>query len=434
MSAAAAPLKGLRIVTTIPPHSWFGGIDYNFAVEMAEELRTLGAEVFELNIGSFITNNDIYIRDSIQALKSFRPKVALPVPNALYALLCRDGGKNIFKDILQIPTIMLWDHGLLQLPQQILGPLPNRPEDSAGGCIRRLKQVLDHPLFIHYSPDHGHIDALDKLGVIDRSKVRFFLQPAYPNFVRYGYRAAPANAYRTRVAFAGNVYVKGAESLPFRNTPGLGEIESRVVAAKKHRLTACLWDLISAEIAALDKPTRKRLRLEPNHTFFWQFMHEEIEVVGNTEARLGVLAGLKREFDFFGNFVEPDSVATLRDRYRMKFRKSLDYFTELPLLFINSDVVVDIVNLGYNTGVSPKIMGCFACGGLVLFDYKTDFHHSMGDFGGHVMYRNLDQLNSMVEDYLSNPRKRREVSRYLQHRVATEFNFSVLSQKILADL
>src|SRR5579862_2912170 len=131
MSASNAPLQGLRIVTTIPPHPWFGGIDYNFAIEMSEELRLLGAEVFEVHIGSFITNNDIYIRDSIQALRAFRPQVALPVPNALYALLCRDGDRNIFKDLLQIPTLMLWDHGLLQLPQQILGPLPNRPEDSA---------------------------------------------------------------------------------------------------------------------------------------------------------------------------------------------------------------------------------------------------------------------------------------------------------------
>lgn len=437
MSAPGAgdtPLKGLRIVTTIPPHPWFGGIDYNFAIEMAEELRLLGAEVFELHIGSFVTNNEIYIRDSIQALKAFRPKVALPVPNALYALLCRDGGQNIFKDILQIPTVMLWDHGLLQLPQQILGPLPNRPEDSAGGSIRRLKQVLDHPLFIHYSPDRGHIEALDRLGVLDRAKVRFFLQPAYPNFVRYGYRAAPANAYRTRIAFAGNVYVKGAEALPFRNFPGLGEIEARVLAAKKNRLTECFWDLILSEIEQLDRPTRKRLRLDPNYTFFWQFMHEEIELVGNTEARLGVLTALKREFDFFGNFVEPDAVATLRDRYRMKFRKSLDYFTELPLLFINSDVIVDVVNLGYNTGVSPKIMGCFACGGLVLFDYKSDFHQSMGDLGAQVMYRSLDQLNAMVDEYLANPRKRREVSRYLQHRVATEFNFAALSRNILREL
>jgi hypothetical protein len=162
-------------------------------------------------------------------------------------------------------------------------------------------------------------------------------------------------------------------------------------------------------------------------------MHEEIETVGNTEVRLGVLTGLKRDFDFYGNFVEPDSVATLRDQYRMRFRKCLDYFTELPLLFMNSDVIVDIVNLGYNTGISPKIMGCFACGGLVLFDYKEDFHQSMGDIGDQVMYRSIDHLNSLVEEYLANPRKRRDVSRYLQQRVSAEFNFGALAKRILVE-
>ena len=430
----SGPLDGLRIVATMPPHPWFGGIDYNFAVEMSEELRALGATVFPLYVGSFITRNEIYIRDSIQALKSFRPDVAISLPNALYALLCATPQhENVFRDVLQIPTLMLWDHGLLQLPQQILGPLPSSPAEATGGSIRRLKKVLDHPLYIHYSPDRGHIDALDKLGVVARNKVRFFLQPAYPNYVRYGYRTPPASAFRTRLAFAGNVYLKGSQALPFRNDPDLSAIQARVLAAKKARFTGCLWDLIMAEIDALDGGLRKRLRLEPNYTFFWQFMHEEIETVGNTDVRLGVLTGMKRDFDFYGNFVEPDSVAALRDQYRIRFRKCLDYFTELPLLFMNSDLIVDIVNLGYNTGISPKIMGCFACGGLVLFDYKEDFHQAMGDLGDQVMYQNVDHLNSLVEEYLGNPRKRRDVSRYLQHRVCSEFGFSALSKRILVD-
>jgi spore maturation protein CgeB len=117
----------------------------------------------------------------------------------------------------------------------------------------------------------------------------------------------------------------------------------------------------------------------------------------------------------------------------MRFRKCLDYFNELPLLFMNSDLIVDVVNLGYNTGVSPKIMGIFACGGFVLFDYKHDFHQNMGAAGNEVMYRNLDDLNAKVEQFLADPRKRRDVARYLQNRVCNEFTFRTLSKKILAD-
>jgi hypothetical protein len=430
----AGPLHGLRVVVTLPPHVWFGGVDYNFAVEMSEELRALGAEVFDLDVAGFHSGNQNYINGAIEALKRFGADVALPLPNALYALLCvtRDG-KNILRDILQIPTIMLWDHGLLQLPRQILNHLPMTPAEAGGDAIRRIRKELNHALFFHYSPDRGHIAALDQLGIMEAGKVQFFLQPAYPNFVRYGYRVPPSNAFRTRVAFAGNVYLQAAKDLPFRNLPLLAGIESRVLAAKKSRLTECLWDLIMAEIRALDKLTQKDLRLEADSTFFWNFMHEEIEMVGNTDVRLSVLTGLKREYEFYGNFVEPKSVDMLRSQYRIQFRKCLDYFTELPLLFMNSDVMVDVINLGYNTGISPKVMGCFACGGLVLFDYKDDFLKTVGDVANQVMYRSVDHLNTLVEEYLTDPRKRRDVSRYIQHRVATEYSFGALAKQILAD-
>jgi hypothetical protein len=54
----------------------------------------------------------------------------MALPNALYAspVPHRSRGQNIFRDILQIPVIMLWDHGLLQLPKWCLSPcLTSRP-------------------------------------------------------------------------------------------------------------------------------------------------------------------------------------------------------------------------------------------------------------------------------------------------------------------
>jgi len=427
-------LSGLKIVATIPPHPWFGGIDYNFAIEMSDELRALGADVFDLDVAAFHNGNEIYIKDAIEQMRRFRPDVAIALPNSLYALHCRTPkGEQVFKDILQIPTLMLWDHGLLQHPRFILAHHPYQPAESIGGSIRRMRKALNHPLYIHYSPDRGHIEAFHRLGVIDRSKVHYFLQPAYPNFVRYGYRRPSSSALRTRVAFAGNVYLEAAGKLPFRHDPVLGEIEKRVFETKNNDLTQCLWDLFLAEIAERDHATRQRLRLNPNATFFWNFMHEEIEMTGNTEVRLRVLTNLKREYDFYGNFVEPGAVATLRDQYRIRFKKCLDYFNELPLLFMNSDLIVDVINLGYNSGISPKVMGCFACGGLVLFDYKDDFYRIMGEAGNAVMYRSVEHLNAMIDEYLANPHKRRDAQRYLQHRVCTEFSFGALAKRILVD-
>jgi spore maturation protein CgeB len=78
-------------------------------------------------------------------------------------------------------------------------------------------------------------------------------------------------------------------------------------------------------------------------------------------------------------------------------------------------------------------MGCFACGGLVLFDYKDDFRRTMGDVADQVMFRTTDGLNTQIDAYLTNPRKRRDVASYLQHRVVTEFSWAVLARHILVD-
>src|SRR5579871_5570240 len=170
------PLKGLRIAATMPPHHWFGGIDFNFAIEMVDELRNLGATVFELDTVGFFLRNDLFIEDAVRGLKSFRPEVAISLPNAGYALLCETlQNENVFAEVLRIPTLMLWDHGLLQFPRMILDPLPATPQESSRGAIRRIRKVLDHPLFIHYSPDHGHVETLHAIGAINGEKVRTFL-------------------------------------------------------------------------------------------------------------------------------------------------------------------------------------------------------------------------------------------------------------------
>jgi hypothetical protein len=194
-----------------------------------------------------------------------------------------------------------------------------------------------------------------------------------------------------------------------------------------------LWNLLLAEIDRLDVSQQKELRLDRDSTFFWRFMYDEIEVVGNTRVRLEILNRLRHSLEFFGNFVEPHARNTLRTQYRINFRRTLDYFEELPLLFMNSDVIVDVVNLGYNTGVSPKIMGCLACGGLIIFDYKEDFRRSFGDISEQVMYHDVDHLNGLVDEYLTNGRKRRDVIRYLQQRVSTEFSFAALARRVLVD-
>lgn len=58
-------------------------------------------------------------------------------------------------------------------------------------------------------------------------------------------------------------------------------------------------------------------------------------------------------------------------------------------------------------------MACMACGGPVLFDHKEDFYASMGEGTNQGMYRSVDHLNALVEEYLCDNKNRCDVTRYL---------------------
>jgi len=423
------PLRNLRLAVTIPPRHWFGGIDYRFAVDMARELRRMGAAILEIDVSVFDERDPRRIRNCVAAVRSFRPDVAVALPNAGYAIACKTpAGDNLFRDVLELSTILIWDHGVLQFAPALLDPLPAAPAQSIDGCLRRLRNQLDHPVWVHYSPDRGHIAVMDSLCILAGHNVRDFVQPAWPAYVRQAERAATRSG--STLAFAGNVYLDSAQHLEFRKQPFLAGIEARMLASKRANLAAPFWQLLAAELDSLPSVDRAAFHLHPDASFFWTFVHGEIEAVGTTEARLHALSALRRPCDFFGNLVEPHMTPQLEAR-GLRFRGSLDCVADLPSLYQNTDLLIDVVHPGYISGTSPKITACFAAGGTVLFDYKDDFRLALGDLADAVMYRSIDEMNSLVETYLADPHKKQAVARELQQRVLRDFSFAALWERIL---
>src|SRR5579863_4195671 len=125
-SLLSQPLAGLRVAVTVPPAEWFGSVDYKFALDMIRNLDEMGANLFQINITRLVAKDAGYIADLLADLRQFDPDVALATPNAGYALLITDTeGRHLFRDILGIPTLLIWDHGVLQFCTEILSPLPN---------------------------------------------------------------------------------------------------------------------------------------------------------------------------------------------------------------------------------------------------------------------------------------------------------------------
>jgi hypothetical protein len=428
---SSKPLSGLRVAVTLPPPAWFGGVDHKFAADMIRNLEEMGADLLQIDIARLLARDQAYVSRVLSDLRGFPPDVALGTPNAGYALLATDmKGRNLFRDLLQIPTLLIWDHGVLQFSGLILQPLPNGVEESLDGCIARLRNALDHPLFLHYSPDRGHTSVMRDLGVLVDQPVQQFLHIAFPAYMR---PVEKNPAIKPGIAFAGNLYFERARSLKYREHETLGRIEAAMLAGKVARPQASLWELLTEQIDHAGPAARRELCLEPDQSFFWRFVCDEIESVGSTQVRLSMLTALRHEFDFYGNFVEPQARTLLRDHYGIRFQGMLDCVTELPALYRSSELLVDAVQPCYISGVSPKIPSCYAAGGLALFDYKSDFRDAVGDVADQVMYRDHAHLNAMIDDFLTRPGKRDEVARELQHRVREQFTFAHLMRRMLIE-
>lgn len=425
------PLAGLKVAVTSPPETWFGAVDFKFAADMIRCLDEMGADLFVIDVSRVFARDEAYVDAVVSGLRRFQPDVALATPNAGYALLVTDlEGRNLFRDVLEIPTLLIWDHGVLQFSREVLAPLPNGVAESTDGCIERLRKALDHPLFIHYSPDRGHTAVMHDLGVLVDQPVHSFLHIAFPAYTRT-FEAQPA--HERKIVFAGNVYLDRANGLKYRDNEALGRIERGMLAAKAVRPGASLWEVLMQHIQLADPVVRRELGLYPDASFFWRFVRDEIEAVGTTAVRLNMLTSLCHPFDFYGNFVEPGARATLWTQYGIRFREMLDCVSGLPALYRSSELLVDAVQPCYISGVSPKIPSCYAAGGLALFDYKSDFRDTMGDIADQVMYRDPAHLNAMIDDLLANPARRNELARELQDRVLQQFTFAHLARRILVE-
>ena len=60
---------------------------------------------------------------------------------------------------------------------------------SRPGSLEKLRRGLNHKNFVHYVPDSGHIDVLDRLGVWEGSSIQRYVVPAQNIFLSGDRRA-----------------------------------------------------------------------------------------------------------------------------------------------------------------------------------------------------------------------------------------------------
>lgn len=424
----APPIRGVRLVVTRPPADWFYGLARQYAARYAEALRGEGARVLEVPLEALLDRPAADAKPALDAIARFRPDVAIGLHDAGYALLCRvrgtgDAAANAFADVLGIPTVLLWDHALLQFAPIVLGTLPVRPEDSRSGCLARFRAALDHPRFLHVARDSGHRETAHALGVLDRARVAL-----EPSFVEPHFRPDVSNATPgslAEVAFVGHVQPLDLERSPARHDPALVAARETALAEKLARLDVPVLDAFERALDAIPAPRRAALRLGPDESFRWSLLCSEMGVA-QTVLRRGLLEALSREVAFFGDYggAVPGGRVTLRS-------ERFGFGVELACAFAATRIVVDLVNPGFVHGYGSKVVNGFAAGGFLLLDRKADFVARFGELGEAVSFSTADELEAKLDRYLTDERARCELGAALGARARAEHGLAATFRRLV---
>jgi hypothetical protein len=290
-SSSNQRFSGKRIAVTTPPDAWFHGIARAMFDIYRDALGELGFEIFDVPVDAFLLPDAARIANLISDLKAFRPELAFGLPKGSYALICRmpalNSGRrpNLFTDVLEIPTICLWDHAPLELADQLLNPHPADPAASVSGALETLRRSLTHPLLIHWSPDTGQTQLMDGLGFLLKNRVIQESLPALPGLLPQAVPSALNGSGAPSVGFVGHFY----QDPPSYVDPALEALALRAIETWMPAAEGPLWNVLAEQIAGMDPELRERLALHPDQTYFWHFAHRLILHRAQTAFRLHVL-------------------------------------------------------------------------------------------------------------------------------------------------
>jgi Glycosyl transferases group 1 len=414
---AERPLLGLNLAITMPPAHYFGGCDLAIAAQHASALRRLGAIVYELDTTPFHARDRGGIERQVKSLDHFQLDAIISSPQAGYAV---DGVislsekhnsiQHLFLDRLNIPTIFYWDHVLIQTPKYLTPEWPTDSCHSKAGVIRRLQNLFTHPLAYHYFPDTGHIPELLKLGIAAFDQDTWCVPGISDQYFMRESRSATNVARKPEVAFFGNVYIAASRKIEYGDSR-LTALRESAMNTLTSNWDCCPYVAYKIAINELDPQVQSQLRLDPDESFYWRFLFDELAVVANGRLRLEKVLACGRPVVFYGGFADPESRmaaheagCTLGDTY-------LPYGAALAVAYNRTEISIDVANAPYLNGFSTKLFSCFAADGFMLTSRKVDINMTLGDdLADAISYSSADELSSKVDRYLTHERERREVA------------------------
>lgn len=108
-----------------------------------------------------------------------------------------------------------------------------------------------------------------------------------------------------------------------------------------------------------------------------------------------------------------------------------DYFHEMPYVFHNSTINLNISLRSIKNGIPLRCMDILGCGGFLLTNFQSDFLRHFTPDQDFVYFENEHDLIQKVDFYLSHDEIRREIAESGHEKVLKYHNFDIIFDQIL---
>ena len=102
-----------------------------------------------------------------------------------------------------------------------------------------------------------------------------------------------------------------------------------------------------------------------------------------------------------------------------------DYETEVPLIFHESKINLNITSKTIESGIPQRIFDVLSCGGFCLTNYQPEVAENFVDGEDLVMYSSIEDLISKVDYYLKHEKERKQIAANGYSKVVKYFGMEV---------
>ena len=110
----------------------------------------------------------------------------------------------------------------------------------------------------------------------------------------------------------------------------------------------------------------------------------------------------------------------------------VDYMTEMPLVFQNSKVNLNMTLRSIRTGIPLRAMDIMGCGGFLLTNYQEDFLEFFEPGIDYVYYSDQEELMKLTDYYLSHEEERMEIACNGYRKVKAGHHYGKRIERLLA--